>query len=105
MPATTGNFCAAIAPTSGSTTCPPCVWPDRTSGTSERGGFGQPARIVREQDRHRRRVRASAPRCRSWRLVQKRMPTRSIVSFLIVSRVRASFSICTPFLPSAAGMS
>jgi hypothetical protein len=39
------------------------------------------------------------------RLVQNRIPTRSSVSFLIVSRVRASFRICTPFLPSAAGMS
>ncbi len=39
------------------------------------------------------------------RRVQYRMPTRSIVSPLMTTRVRASFSICTPRAASAAGMS
>src|SRR5438094_877814 len=36
IPATTGNFAAAGAPTRGSTTWPPCVWPDSRIGTLDR---------------------------------------------------------------------
>jgi hypothetical protein len=39
------------------------------------------------------------------RLVQKRMPMRSTVSFRIVNRVRASRSTWMPYLASAGGMS
>ena len=62
---------------SGSTTWPPCVWPDSTSGMFERRRLGQPPRIVREQDRRRARRRAASAAMSIWRLVQKRMPTRS----------------------------
>ena len=63
-----------MAPTTGSTTWPPCVCPESTSGIFERRRFGQPSRIVREQDRPCRWRRGRAPRCRAPRLVQKRMP-------------------------------
>ena len=46
----TGNFWAATAPAIGSTTCPPCVWPERTSGIFKRGRFGESSWIVRQQD-------------------------------------------------------
>ena len=70
MPATTGNFCAAIAPRPGSTTWPPCVWPDSTSGMFERGGFGQAPRIVREQNHRPGRRRARRLAMSAGRLVQ-----------------------------------
>ena len=61
----------------GSTTWPPCVCPESTSGIVERRGFGQPARIVREQDVIGAARRARARAMSAGRLVQKRMPTRS----------------------------
>ena len=105
MPATTGNFWRGDRAEQRQYDLSAMRVAREHQRQSERGGLGQPSRVVCQEDGHRRRVRASAPRCPIWRFVQNRMPTRSIVSFLIVSRVRASFSICTPFLPSAAGMS
>src|SRR5437762_80070 len=88
IPATTGNFAAARAPTRGSTTWPPCVWPDSTSGTPSAA-----ASVNRRGSCASRNVIGAASRVRAamsiWRLVQKRMPTRSIVSLRIRNRVRA----------------
>ena len=48
-PRATGNCARASAPTPGSTTWPPCVWPDSTAGTLSAAASRQPPRIVREQ--------------------------------------------------------
>ncbi len=55
-PGDDGNRAAAGAPTSGRTTWPPCVWPDRTRGMFQRGGLPEAPRVVREQDREPRRT-------------------------------------------------
>ena len=102
-PATTGNFRAAIAPTAGRTTWPPCVWPDSTSGTLsaaasaggvDRGPAGSPDRHVLDE--------RGMSLCRR---VQNRIPASSIALSPIVRRVRASVRTCICCLARAAGMS
>ena len=48
-PRAPGTCCAATAPTSGSTTCPPCVWPESTSGTSSAAASGAAADRARAE--------------------------------------------------------
>ena len=82
MPATTGNFCAANGADDGQHYLPAMRVSREDERYLQRGRLGEPPRIVREQDDGARRAardRGDVGR----RLVQKRMPTRSIASPLI----------------------
>ena len=92
MPATTGNFCVG----DGADARQHDLTAVRVAGEHERNlqsrRFGEPARIVREQDGEPVAPRTSEAMS-DPRLVQKRIPTKSTASPLTPTVVRASFSI------------